>query len=210
MGQKVNPIGFRIGVYRKWNSRWFARDSYAAMFFEDLKVKQFIAKHLPGAEISHIEIEKAGDNIRIIIHSARPGVVIGKKGHEIDTLRKELALLLNKKTVEVSVQEVKNPELNATLVARRIADELEQRASYKKIMKREASSILRAAAKGVNIRVAGRIGGAEIARDEWVRVGSVPRHTLRADIDYGFAEAHTTYGIIGVKVWICRGEYNLA
>lgn len=208
MGQKVNPIGFRIGVYRKWNSRWFARGSYAKMFFEDLKVKDYIKKHLSSAEVSHVEIEKAGDSMRVIIHSARPGVVIGKKGQEIDTLRKELASQLNKKSVEVSVQEVKNPETNAVLAAQRIADALVGRASFKKVMKKEATSAMRAGAKGINIRVAGRLGGAEIARDEWIRVGSVPRHTLRADIDYGFAEALTTYGIIGVKVWICNGEYS--
>jgi small subunit ribosomal protein S3 len=208
VGQKVNPIGFRIGVYRKWNSRWFARDSYAKMFFEDLKVKDYIKKHLSSAEVSHVEIEKAGDNMRVVIHSARPGVVIGKKGQEIDSLRKELAAQLDKKSVEVSVQEVKNPETNAVLAAQRIADALVGRASFKKVMKKEATSAMRAGAKGINIRVAGRLGGAEIARDEWIRVGSVPRHTLRADIDYGFAEAKTTYGIIGVKVWICLGEYS--
>lgn len=210
MGQKVNPIGFRTGVYRPWNSRWFARNkSYAQMFFEDLKVKDFIKKHLPGAEISHVEIEKAGDNMRVMIHSARPGVVIGKKGQEIDSLRKELATHLKKKSVEVSVQEIKHPELTAVLAAQRIAEGLENRASFKKIMKKEAASAMRAGAKGINIRVAGRLGGAEIAREEWVRVGSIPRHTLRSDIDYGLVEAKTTYGIIGVKVWICRGEYSI-
>ncbi len=209
MGQKVNPIGFRIGVYRKWDARWFARKSYATMFFEDMQVKDYIKKTLSSAEISHVEIEKAGDSIRVVIHSARPGVVIGKKGQEIDSLRKGLASLLGKKSVEVSVQEVKNPELTAVLVAKNIAEQLEKRASFKKVMKKEVTSTMRAGAKGINIRVAGRLGGAEIARDEWVRVGSVPRHTLRSDIDYGFVEANTTYGKIGVKVWICRGEYSL-
>lgn len=208
MGQKVNPRGFRTGVYRNWTSRWFARGSYADMFFEDLKIKDYINKSLSSAEISEIEIEKAGDNMRVVVHSARPGVVIGKKGQEIDSLRKELANLLGKKSVEVSVQEVKNPELTAILVAKSIAEQLVKRASFKKVMKKEAVTAMRAGAKGINIRVAGRLGGAEIARDEWIRVGSTPRHTLRSDIDYGFAEAKTTYGIIGVKVWICRGEYS--
>lgn len=209
MGQKVNPIGFRIGVYRKWDARWFARKSYANMFFEDLHVKNYIKDNLSSAEISHVEIEKAGDSMRVVVHSARPGVVIGKKGQEIDSLRKGLASMLGKKSVEVSVQEIKNPELTATLVAKSIAEQLEKRASFKKVMKKEVTSAMRAGAKGINIRVAGRLGGAEIARDEWVRVGSVPRHTLRSDIDYGFVEANTTYGKIGVKVWICRGEYSL-
>jgi len=209
VGQKVNPIGFRIGVYRKWDARWFARKSYANMFFEDLHVKNYIKDNLSSAEISHVEIEKAGDSMRVIVHSARPGLVIGKKGQEIDSLRKGLASMLGKKSVEVSVQEVKNPELTATLVAKSIAEQLEKRASFKKVMKKEVTSAMRAGAKGINIRVAGRLGGAEIARDEWVRVGSVPRHTLRSDIDYGFVEANTTYGKIGVKVWICRGEYSL-
>lgn len=209
MGQKVNPIGFRIGVYRKWDSRWFARKSYADMFFEDLKVKNYIKDTLSSAEISHVEIEKAGSSMRVVVHSARPGVVIGKKGQEIDSLRKGLTSLIGKKNVEVSVQEVKNPELTAVLVAKNIAEQLEKRASFKKVMKKEVTASMRAGAKGINIRVAGRLGGAEIARNEWVRVGSVPRHTLRSDIDYGFVEANTTYGKIGVKVWICRGEYSL-
>ena len=209
MGQKVNPIGFRIGVYRDWDTRWFARgNSYADMFFEDIRVKDYIKKHLSSAEISQIEIEKAGDSMRIIVHSARPGVVIGKKGQEIDSIRRDLASLLGKKSIEVSVQEVKRPELSAPLIAKAIAEQLEKRASFKKVMAREAASTMRAGARGIYIRIAGRIGGAEIARCEWMRVGSIPRHTLRADVDYGFAEARTTYGAIGVKVWICRGEYG--
>lgn len=211
MGQKVNPIGFRIGVYRDWATRWFARgNSYADMFFEDIRVKDYIKKHLSSAEISQIEIEKAGDSMRIIVHSARPGVVIGKKGQEIDMIRRDLATLLGKKSIEVSVQEVKRPELSAPLVAQAIAEQLEKRASFKKVMAREASSTMRAGGRGIYIRIAGRIGGAEIARCEWMRVGSIPRHTLRSDVDYGFAEARTTYGTIGVKVWICRGEYGTA
>ncbi len=207
MGQKVNPIGFRIGVYRTWDSRWFARDSYANFFFEDLAVRQYLEKALPDADISRCEIEKTGSSFKVIIHAARPGVVIGKKGQEIDNLRRGLARLLKRDNVEVSVQEIKVPELDAHVVAKKIAEDLEKRASFKKVMKKAASSALRSGAKGVKIRVAGRLGGAEIARDEWIRIGSSPLHTLRADIDYGTAQALTTYGIIGVKVWICKGEY---
>lgn len=210
MGHKVNPIGFRIGVYRKWGSRWFARESYAKSFFEDLTIHKFIENAFPGAEIENIEIEKTGDNVRVIIHSALPGKLIGKKGQEIDAIRRHLAKLLNKAEVEVTVQEVKNPELSATILARSIADQLEKRASFKKVMKKAASAALRAGALGIKIRVAGRLGGAEIARDEWLRFGRVPLHTIRADIDYANKEALTTYGKIGVKVWICRGNYKVA
>lgn len=210
MGQKVHPIGFRLGIYRSWPSRWFARrEKYADMLFEDIKVRQYIERNLFGAEISSIEIEKAGDIVKVIINTARPGVVIGKKGQEIETLRKQLGRLLGRDNVEVSVQEIKNPELDATIVAKSIAEQLEKRASFKKVMKKSSTSTMKAGAKGIKIRCAGRLGGAEIARDEWIRIGSTPLHTLRSDIDYGFAEAYTTYGIIGVKVWICRGEYKL-
>lgn len=207
MGQKVHPIGFRLGIYRDWDARWFARKSYGDQLMEDLKIRKFLDKFLEKAEVARVEIEKAGDNIRVIIHSGRPGVVIGKKGHGIDVLRTELAKML-KSNVEISVQEVKSPELNATLVAKNIAEQLVRRINFKKAMKRAATSAMRAGAKGIKICCAGRLGGAEIARSEWVRLGSVPLHTLRSDIDYGFAEAKTTYGIIGVKVWICKGEYQ--
>jgi small subunit ribosomal protein S3 len=209
VGNKVNPVGFRVGVYRSWNSRWFARTSYAQQVLEDVKIRAYLEKELKDAEVSSIEIEKTVNNIRVIIHSSRPGVVIGKKGQEIDALRKKLNHLLGKETVEVSVQEVKNPDLDAILVAKNIADQLVRRASFKKVMKKATSTALRAGAKGINICCSGRLGGAEIARSEWVRIGSVPRHTLRSDIDYGLAEALTTYGIIGVKVWICRGDYKI-
>ncbi len=210
MGQKVNPIGFRTGVYRDWPSQWFARrQNYAKLALEDMAIRGYIAKNLRGAEIAKVEIEKAADNVRVRIHSARPGVVIGKKGQDIDILRKNLARLLGRENVEVSVQEVKNPELDATIVAKSIAEQLEKRASFKKVMKKAALSSIKAGARGIKIRCAGRLGGAEIARDEWERKGSVPLHTLRADVDYGFEEAHTTYGVIGVKVWIYRGEYKL-
>lgn len=210
MGQKVNPKGFRVGIYLPWESKWFARrQNYAQMLLEDIKVRQHIERNLSSAEISSIEIEKAGDIMKVIIHSARPGVVIGKKGQEIDTLRRELSRLLKRENVEVSVQEVKNPELDATLIAKSIAEQLEKRASFKKVMKKAATSAMKAGARGIKIRCAGRLGGAEIARDEWIRIGSVPLHTLRANISYALVEAHTTYGRLGVKVWVDRGEYKL-
>lgn len=209
MGQKVNPIGFRIGVYRKWNSRWFARKSYAAQLLEDIKIRQYIDKHLSSAEIADVEIEKTGETVKIILHSARPGVVIGKKGQDIEELKRSIAKAINRPTVEVSVQEVQNPDMNATLIAKSIADQIVRRVSYKNAMKKASASAMKAGARGIKICVAGRLGGAEIARSEWSRVGSLPLHTLRSDIDYGFAKAKTTYGIIGVKVWICRGEYKL-
>lgn len=211
MGQKVNPVGFRTGIYRSWDSRWFPRGtSYAKSFFEDVRIRQSIKRSFAAAEIDHIEIEKTGDMVRVVIFAARPGVLIGKKGQEIEGIRKHLAKLLNRGNVEVSVQEIKQPELSAAIVAQSIAEQLEKRTSYKKAMKRAAASAVRSGARGVKIRVAGRLAGAEIARDEWLRVGSTPLHTLRADIDFGFAEAHTTYGLIGVKVWICRGEFKAA
>ncbi len=210
MGQKVNPIGFRLGVYRDWDGRWFARKSYGKEVLEDIHIRKYLNKVLENAEIARIEIEKSGENIRIVLHTSRPGVVIGKKGQEIESLKAEIAHRFGKKNVEVSVQEVKVAELNAVLVAKSIADQLVKRASFKKVMKRAALSAIKSGAKGVKICISGRLNGAEIARQEWARVGSIPLHTLRADVDYGFAEAKTTYGIIGVKVWICKGEYQLA
>jgi small subunit ribosomal protein S3 len=210
MGQKVNPKGFRTGVYRDWDARWFARKDYSALLLEDIKIRTYIARSLKHAEIARVEIEKAGENIKIILHSGRPGTVIGKKGQDIDSLRKNLSLLLKKNGIDVSVQEVKMPALDATLVAKNIAEQLERRISFKKAMKRAVADTMRAGATGIKICCSGRLNGAEIARSEWVRIGSVPLHTLRADIDYALAEAHTTYGIIGVKVWIGRGEYQLA
>lgn len=210
MGQKVNPVGFRVGVYRDWDSRWFARDSYGKQVLEDVKIRKYLESVLENAEISRIEIEKAGDNVRVILRSGRPGVIIGKRGQEIESLRNELATRLNKKNIDISVQEVKQPELDAVLVAKNIAAQLVKRASYKKAMKRAADSAIRSGAKGIKICCAGRLQGAEIARDEWAIIGSVPLHTLRSDIDYALAEAQTTYGVIGVRVWICKGEYRRA
>lgn len=209
MGQKVHPVGFRLGVYRDWSARWFARNSYGKLLHEDLAIRKFLDESLEKAEISKVEIEKAGDNVRVIIHSARPGAVIGKKGQEIDSLRNQLIAKLKKNNVEISVQEVKTPELDAVLVAKNIADQLEKRVSYKKAMKKAAISAMKAGAKGIKICTAGRLHGAEIARTEWTRVGSIPLHTLRSDVDYGFAQAYTTFGVIGVKVWICRGDFQL-
>ena len=208
MGQKVHPLGFRLGVYRGWFSRWFARDSYGKQLLEDLEIRKFLKSDLDNAEVSRIEIEKAGENVRIIIHSGRPGMVIGRKGKGIDEIRAKIADKIKKRNIEISVQEVKSPELDAQLVAQAIASQIERRVSHKKAMKRAASSSMRAGAKGIKICCAGRLHGAEIARSEWTRIGSLPLHTLRSDIDYGFAEAHTTYGVTGVKVWICRGEYQ--
>ncbi len=209
MGQKVNPVGFRVGIYRDWDARWFApKATYGRNVLEDLEIRAMLEKKLKHAEIARVEIEKAGDNVRIVLHSGRPGVVIGKKGQEIDELRTIISKKFKKANVEVSVQEVKKPELDATLIAKSIAEQLERRVSYKRAMKRAVSSAMRGGAKGIKVGVAGRLNGAEIARTEWTRVGSIPLHTLRSEIDYGFAEALTTYGLIGVKVWISKGEYQ--
>ena len=207
MGQKVHPKGFRLGVYLDWDARWFARGSYADQVMQDIKIRKFLDSALDSAEVSRVEIEKAGDAVKVIVHTARPGVVIGKKGQEINQLRQSLSQICGATNVDISVQEVKRPELNATLIAKSIALQIERRSSYKRAMKKAALSALKSGTKGIKLCCSGRLSGAEIARSEWVREGSVPLHTLRADIDYGVAEALTTYGIIGVKVWLCRGEY---
>ena len=207
MGQKVHPKGFRLGVYLDWDARWFARGSYADQVMQDIKIRKFLDSALDSAEVSRVEIEKAGDAVKVIVHTARPGVVIGKKGQEINQLRQSLSQICGATNVDISVQEVKRPELNATLIAKSIALQIERRSSYKRAMKKAALSALKSGAKGIKLCCSGRLSGAEIARSEWVREGSVPLHTLRADIDYGVAVALTTYGIIGVKVWLCRGEY---
>lgn len=210
MGQKVNPVGFRTGIYRDWSARWFASNaSYGKKILEDMMIRKLVDQHLKHAEISKVEIEKAGDSVRIILHSGRPGMVIGKGGKEIDDLRQLFAKKLGKTTVEISVQEVKVPELDAMLVAKSIAEQLERRVSYKRAMKRAIASAMRTGAKGIKVSVGGRLNGAEIARTEWIRLGSIPLHTLRSDIDYGEAVANTTYGCIGVKVWISRGDYQV-
>jgi small subunit ribosomal protein S3 len=208
VGQKVHPIGFRLGIYRTWPSRWFARgNSYGDLVIEDIRIRKFIDERLERDEVACIEIEKSNDLVRVIVHSGRPGGIIGKRGQGVDTLKAQLSKLIGK-NVELSVQEVKKPELDATLVAKNIASQLEKRGSFKRAQKRAVQSATRAGALGIKICCGGRLGGAEIARKEWARFGSVPLHTLRKDIDYGFAEAKTTFGVIGVKVWICKGDYQ--
>jgi len=210
VGQKVNPVSFRLGVYRDWDASWFAKGkTYGEQLMQDFKIRKYLDEVLGKAEISRIKIEKTGDSIRVVVFSARVGLVIGKKGQEIDSIRKGLSKLVGFNNVEISVQEVKNPELNAVLVAKGIATQLENRANFKRTMKKSAAMTMKSGAKGVKICCSGRLGGAEIARSEWTRVGSTPLHTLRSDVDYGFATALTKYGIIGVKVWICRGEYRI-
>lgn len=210
MGQKVNPISFRLGVYRTWNSRWFPRSAakYAQNFFEDIEIRDFFQKNFSGAQIDDIIIEKTNDFLRITLHAAHPGVLIGRKGSEMEAIKKRLADRLGRSNVEVSVQEVKVPDISAFLVAKSIAEQLERRGSHKKAMKKAASSAMRSGAEGIKIQVRGRVGGAEIARAEKLFIGRVPLHTLRQDIDYGFCEAQTTFGKIGVKVWISKGVYR--
>jgi small subunit ribosomal protein S3 len=205
LGQKVHPHGFRIGVTRTWDSRWYSEKDYGDFLIEDLRLRTFIKKRLAQASISRVQIERAAGKIRIIIHTARPGVVIGPKGSEIDKLRKEL-LKRTKKEVIVDIKEIRRPEIDAQLVAENVAQQLVRRIAFRRAMKKSVSSALKSGAKGIRIATAGRLGGAEMARREWYREGRVPLHTLRADIDYGVAEAKTTYGVIGIKVWIFKGE----
>lgn len=208
MGQKVNPVGFRVGIYREWDARWFAPSStYGKQILEDIEIRKVLNNAMRNG-ISRIEIEKAADNVRVIIHTDSPGRVIGKKGQGIDDLRAVIAKKLGKASVEISVQEVKKPELDAVLVGQSIADQIERRVSYKRAMKRAMAAAMKSGARGIKVSIAGRLNGAEIARTEWLRIGSIPLHTLRSDIDYGLAEAITTYGVIGVKVWIGKGEYQ--
>jgi len=214
VGQKVNPIGFRVGVYRDWDAKWFPRDvkkgSYGKELQEDLKIRRYLRKVLERAEVARIEIEKTGGVVRVIVHSGKPGNIIGKKGKDIAALRQDVSKLLGINSVEISVEEVVRPELNAVLVAQAIASQLERRANFKKLMKRAAIAAIRGGAKGIKICCKGRLNGAEIARGEWTRMGSVPLHTLRANVDYGYARAKTTYGIIGVRVWICNGDFQIS
>lgn len=205
MGQKVHPIGYRLGYIRTWNSRWFAKKGYSQLLHEDIKIRQRVKEKLYHAGISRVEIERSGKVIDIDIHAARPGIIIGRKGTEVDRLKKDLEALTNKQ-VNINIKEIKKPELDPQLVAENVALQLEKRISFRRAMKKGVTSALRFGALGVKITCAGRLGGAEIARTEWYREGRVPLHTLRADIDYGFAEAKTTYGQIGVKVWIYKGD----
>lgn len=206
MGQKVHPNGLRLGIIKDWNGRWFAsKREYAELLHEDIEIRRYIKKRFYTAGISKVEIERAANRAKISIHTARPGMVIGKGGQEVDRLRKELEALTGKQ-LQINIVEIKTPELDAQLVAENVAFQLERRISFRRAMRQAQQRTMRAGALGIKIRVSGRLGGAEIARTEWTPEGSIPLHTLRADIDYGFAEARTTYGQIGVKVWIYKGE----
>ncbi len=205
MGHKVHPIGFRLGYIKTWNSRWYAEKEYAVLLHEDLKVRKIVKAKLYHAGIARIEIERSGNQLRINLHTSRPGIIIGRKGAEVDKLKAEIEAL-TKRQVSINIKEIKKPEVDAQLVAENIALQLEKRIAFRRAMKKAVVSALRLGAKGIKVNCAGRLGGAEIARTEWYREGRVPLHTLRADIDYGLAEAKTTYGQIGVKVWIYRGE----
>ncbi|HEX9585515.1 MAG TPA: 30S ribosomal protein S3 [Gammaproteobacteria bacterium] len=206
MGQKVHPTGIRLGIVKDWNSVWYAeRTDYADNLNTDIHVREYIRKKLAHASVSRIQIHRPAKNARIIIHTARPGIVIGKKGEDIEALRKELSEIMGV-PVNIGVEEVRKPELDAHLVAESIASQLERRIMFRRAMKRAVTNAMRLGAEGIKVRVSGRLNGAEIARSEWYREGRVPLHTLRADIDYGFTEARTTYGVIGVKVWIFKGE----
>jgi small subunit ribosomal protein S3 len=206
MGQKVNPIGIRLGIIRDWSSKWYANSqNYANYLNTDLQVREYIKKTLAKASVSQISIERPAKNARIIIHTARPGIVIGKKGEDIEKLRNTVSAMM-KVPVHINVEEIRKPEIDAYLVAEGVAQQLERRIMFRRAMKRAVSNALRMGAKGIRINVAGRLNGAEIARTEWYREGRVPLHTLRADVDYGIARANTTYGVIGVKVWIFKGE----
>ncbi|MCB1720327.1 MAG: 30S ribosomal protein S3 [Rhodospirillales bacterium] len=205
MGQKVNPIGLRVGINRTWDSRWYANRDYAEKLVEDLKLREYILEHLKAAGISKVIVERAAKNTKVTVHTARPGVIIGKKGADIEKLRSQLAARAGG-DVSLNIVEVRKPELDAQLAAEGVAQQLERRVSFRRAMKRAVQSAMRLGAGGIRINVSGRLGGADIARTEWYREGRVPLHTLRADLDYGTAEALTTYGIIGVKIWLYKGD----
>ncbi len=205
MGQKVNPVGLRIGIIRDWESKWYADKDFGKFLIEDLKIREFLKKKLKDSAVSRIDIERAANRVNVTIHTAKPGMVIGKGGTEVDVIRNHLVQMTDKK-VHINITEIKYADLDAILVAESIAQQLERRVSFRRAMKQAIQRTLRSGAKGIKTSVSGRLGGAEIARTEGYSEGTVPLHTLRADIDYGTAEAHTTYGRIGVKVWIYRGE----
>lgn len=206
MGQKVHPVGFRLGIVKGWNSIWYAESRrYAENLNADLAVREHLRKKLAHASVSRIEIQRPAKNARIVVHTARPGIVIGKKGEDIEALRTEIFNMMGV-PVHIGVEEIRKPELDAYLVAESVANQLERRIMFRRAMRRAVTNTMRLGALGMKIKVSGRLNGAEIARSEWYREGRVPLHTLRADIDYGFAEARTTYGVIGVKVWIFKGE----
>lgn len=206
MGQKINPIGLRLGINRTWDSRWYANTGeYGKLLHEDLKIREFVLNELKQAAISKVVIERPHKKCRVTIYSARPGIIIGKKGADIEKLRRKLASMTSADT-SLNIVEVRKPEIDATLIAQSIAQQLERRVAFRRAMKRAVQSAMRLGAEGIRINCSGRLGGAEIARMEWYREGRVPLHTLRADVDYGAAEAHTAYGICGVKVWVFKGE----
>jgi len=206
MGQKINPIGFRLGINRTWDSRWFAtKGEYGNLLHEDIAIREYLEKELSAASISKVVIERPHKKCRVTIHSARPGIIIGKKGADIEKLRRKLGEMTSSE-VHININEVRKPEIDATIVAQSIAQQLERRVAFRRAMKRSVQSAMRLGALGIRINCAGRLGGAEIARMEWYREGRVPLHTLRADIDYGVASAATAYGICGIKVWIFKGE----
>jgi len=205
LGQKVHPYGFRLGINRTWRSRWFARKDYGSLLHEDLNLKAMLKKKFMHAGISRIEVERAANKLTIIIFTSRPGIIVGKKGTEIEKLKKDLQTLTGR-DINLKIQEVNKPELDSQLVSEGIAQQLEKRIAFRRAMRRAVDSTLRFGAKGIKVRVAGRLNGAEIARSEWYLQGQLPLHTIRADVEYGFAQAYTTYGVIGVKVWIYKGE----
>ena len=206
MGQKVHPVGMRLGIVKDWSSTWYAgRRDYADYLNTDLEVRDYIRRRLAHASVSHIQIRRPARNARIVVHTARPGIVIGKKGEDIERLRRDVGRMM-KCPVQIGVEEIRKPELDARLVAESVANQLERRIMFRRAMRRAVTNAMRLGAEGIKVMVAGRLNGAEIARSEWYREGRVPLHTLRADIDYGLAEARTTYGVIGVKVWIFKGE----
>jgi small subunit ribosomal protein S3 len=205
LGQKINPIGFRLGVTKTWDSKWYAEADYSKLLHEDLAIRKYLKKRLYSSGVSKIEIERAANKCKINIFTARPGLIIGKKGSEVETIKRELARISSKE-IFITINEVRKPELDAQLVAENVALQLERRIAFRRAMKKSVTSTLKFGAKGIRITCSGRLGGAEMSRTEWYREGRVPLHTLRADIDYGFAEAKTTYGLIGVKVLIFKGE----
>lgn len=205
MGQKVNPVGMRVGINRDWDSKWYADKEFATFLHEDIKIRKLLEEKLYDAALSRVEILRTKDNVEIIVHVARPGVVIGQDGKTVEELNKAISKIAKDKKVKITVVEVKSPNLDAVLVAKTMAQQLEQRASFRTVQKRAIQSVMKAGAKGIKTMVSGRLAGADIARSEGYAEGVVPLHTLRADIDFAVAEAHTTYGRLGVKVWICRG-----
>lgn len=205
MGQKTNPIGLRLGIIRGWESNWYGGKSFEAKLIEDNKIRKYLSARLSKASVSKIGIERTLKLVTVNIHTARPGIIIGKGGQEVDKLKEELKKLTNKE-VQINISEIKRPELDATLVARNIANQIEGRISFRRAIKTSIASTMRVGAEGIKVLISGRVGGAEMARSEMYKDGRIPLHTLRADIDYSLAEAHTTYGRIGIKVWICKGE----